>query len=206
MMAVVQPFISGSISKTINMPHEASIEEVKVAYMKSWKHMLKAIALYRDGSKLSQPLNSVAKEANELLALVGSEEDQINEQVDAKQLHEEILVRGQRRKLPTKREGFVQEARIAGHKMHLRTGEYPDGELGEIFIDMYKEGAGYRSILNCFAIAVSKGLQYGVPLEEFVETFAFTRFEPSGAVMGDEKSQTQQVCSIMCLEYLNAII
>lgn len=187
MMAAVQPFISGSISKTINMPNEAPIEEVKVAYTKSWKYMLKAIALYRDGSKLSQPLNSVANEANELLALVGREEGQINEQVDAKELHEEILVRGQRRKLPTKREGFVQEARIAGHKLHLRTGEYPDGELGEIFIDMYKEGAGYRSILNCFAIAVSKGLQYGVPLEEFVETFAFTRFEPSGAVMGDEK-------------------
>lgn len=190
MMAAVQPFISGAISKTINMPHEASIEDVKAAYMKSWKYMLKAIALYRDGSKLSQPLNSIAQDEDELMGLIGRKEDDIDERVDAKQLHEAILVRGQRKKLPTKRDGFVQEARIGGHKLHLRTGEYPDGSLGEIFIDMYKEGASYRSLLNCFAIAVSKGLQYGVPLEEYVETFSFTRFEPSGMVMGDEKLKT----------------
>lgn len=187
MMAAVQPFISGSISKTINMPHDASIEDVKTAYMKSWGYMIKAVALYRDGSKLSQPLNSTANEESELLSLVGSEEFDINEQIDAKQLYEKILVRGQRKKLPGKRNGFVQEARVSGHKLHLRTGEYPDGNLGEIFIDMYKEGASYRSLLNCFAIAVSKGLQYGVPLEEFVETFSFSRFEPSGVVTGDDR-------------------
>ncbi len=187
MMSVVQPFISGAISKTINMPNEATIQDVKSAYNKSWNYMLKAIALYRDGSKLSQPLNSTASEEDELTKLIGKDENDINEKVDAKQLHEEILLRGQKKRLPTKRTGFVQEARIGGHKIHLRTGEYPDGGLGEIFIDMYKEGAGYRSILNCFAIAVSKGLQYGVPLQEYVDTFAFTRFEPSGVVAGDEE-------------------
>ena len=186
MMAAVQPFISGAISKTINMPHNATVDDVKAAYSKSWKYMLKAIALYRDGSKLSQPLNSIAHEEDELMALVGREENDINEQADAKQLHEAVLVRGQRKKLPAKRDGFVQEARIGGHKLHLRTGEYPDGSLGEIFIDMYKEGASYRSLLNCFAISVSKGLQYGVPLEEYIETFSFTRFEPSGVAVGDE--------------------
>ncbi len=185
MMAAVQPFISGAISKTINMPNEATVGEVKTAYLKSWKYMLKAIALYRDGSKLSQPLNSMADEKDELMNLIGTEENDINEEISPKKLHEAILVRGQRRRLPSKREGFVQEARVGGQKLHLRTGEYPDGRLGEIFIDMYKEGAGYRSLLNCFAIAVSKGLQYGVPLREYVETFAFTRFEPSGAVLGD---------------------
>ncbi len=187
MMSVVQPFISGAISKTINMPNEATIQDVKSAYNKSWNYMLKAIALYRDGSKLSQPLNSTASEEDELTKLIGKDENDINEKVDAKQLHEEILLRGQKKRLPTKRTGFVQEARVGGHKLHLRTGEYPDGSLGEIFIDMYKEGAGYRSILNCFAIAVSKGLQYGVPLQEYVDTFAFTRFEPSGVVAGDEE-------------------
>ncbi len=186
MMAAVQPFLSGAISKTINMPNEATVQDVKDAYMKSWNYMLKAIAIYRDGSKLSQPLNSVADEEDELTKLIGREENDVNEQADARKLHEEILLRGQKRRLPTKRRGFVQEARIGGHKLHLRTGEYPEGGLGEIFIDMYKEGASYRSLLNCFAIAISKGLQYGVPLEEYVETFSFTRFEPSGVVNGDE--------------------
>ncbi len=186
MMAAVQPFISGAISKTINMPNEATIQDVNEAYIKSWKYMLKAIALYRDGSKLSQPLNSVAVEEDELVKLIGKADDDINE-ATPQQLQQEILLRGQKKKLPTKRTGFVQEARVGGHKLHLRTGEYPDGSLGEIFIDMYKEGASYRSILNCLAIAVSKGLQYGVPLDEYAETFAFTRFEPSGAVVGDEE-------------------
>ncbi len=186
MMAATQPFMSGAISKTINMPNDATLQDVKDAYLKSWKYMLKAIALYRDGSKLSQPLNTVSQAEDELTKLIGSDENDVDEQVGAKQLHEAILIRGQKMKMPTKRAGFVQEARIGGQKLFLRTGEYENGQLGEIFVDMYKEGASYRSILNCFAIAVSKGLQYGVPLEEFIETFSFSRFEPSGVVNGDE--------------------
>ncbi len=187
MMAAVQPFISGAISKTINMPNEAGVQDVKEAYLKSWNYMLKAIALYRDGSKLSQPLNSVSEAEDELSSLLGKGETDVDESKGPEHLHQAVLLRGQKWRLPTKRSGFVQEARIGGHKIHLRTGEYPDGNLGEIFIDMYKEGASYRSLLNCFAIAVSKGLQYGVPLEEYVETFSFTRFEPSGVVNGDEQ-------------------
>ncbi len=182
MMAAVQPFISGAISKTINMPNEATIEEVREVYEQSYKLMVKCIALYRDGSKLSQALNSQVDDENKLLALTEEEED-VDERIGQKEV-QEVLMRGMRRKLPSKRAGFVQEARVGGQKIFVRTGEYPDGELGEVFIDTYKEGAGYRSLLNCFAIAVSKGLQYGVPLDEFVETFTFTRFEPAGVVSG----------------------
>ncbi len=186
MMAAAQPFITGSISKTINMPKDATIEDVKEAYMISWKSMLKSNALYRDGSKLSQPLNATNEdEEDELAALQGLAED-VDESFGPAQMQVKGLAKLQRRKLPSRRRGFVQEARVGGHKVYLKTGEYPNGELGEIFIDMYKEGAGYRALLNCFAIAVSKGLQYGVPLDEFVDTFTFTRFEPAGPVGGHE--------------------
>ncbi|MFA6489122.1 MAG: vitamin B12-dependent ribonucleotide reductase [Candidatus Micrarchaeia archaeon] len=186
MMAAAQPFITGSISKTINMPSDASIEDIKEAYMLSWKHMLKSNALYRDGSKLSQPLNATADvDEDELAQLLGLGEE-IDESFGPAQLQSKIVGRLSRKKLPTRRKGFIQEARVGGHKVYLKTGEYPDGTIGEIFIDMYKEGAGYRSLLNCFAIAVSKGLQYGVPLDEFVDTFTFTRFEPAGVVTGHE--------------------
>ncbi len=186
MMAAVQPFISGSISKTINMSAEASIADVQEAYLLSHKLMLKAMALYRDGSKLSQPLNAAVQDEAELQALqaLAEEAQAVLESPLAAQAT--VVSTLQRRKLPPKRRGFVQEARVGGHKVYLKTGEYGDGQLGEIFIDMYKEGAGYRALLNCFAIAVSKGLQYGVPLEEFVDTFTYTRFEPSGAVTGHE--------------------
>ena len=186
MMAAAQPFITGSISKTINMPSDSSIEDIKEAYMLSWKHMLKSNALYRDGSKLSQPLNATADvDEDELAQLLGLG-DEIDESFGPAQLQSKIVGRLSRKKLPTRRKGFIQEARVGGHKVYLKTGEYPDGTIGEIFIDMYKEGAGYRSLLNCFAIAVSKGLQYGVPLDEFVDTFTFTRFEPAGVVTGHE--------------------
>lgn len=185
MMAAAQPFISGAISKTINMPNEATIDEVKHAYMMSWKLMIKANALYRDGSKLSQPLNSISDDETDALNAMGTEEN-FNEQIGAKEVHEKIVYRAERRKLPAKRKGFVREAVVGGHKMFLRTGEYPDGSLGEIFIDMYKEGASYKGILNCFAVLASKALQYGVPLEELVDTFTFTRFDPSGTVVGHE--------------------
>ena len=207
MMAAAQPFITGSISKTINMPSDATVDDIKEAYVLSWKYMLKSNALYRDGSKLSQPLNTTADvDEDELAQLLGLGED-IDETFGPAQLQSKILGRINRRKLPTKRRGFVQEARVGGHKVYLKTGEYPDGALGEIFVDMYKEGAGYRALLNCFAIAVSKGLQYGVPLDEFVDTFTFTRFEPSGVVTGHESiknatSIIDYVFRVLGYEYL----
>jgi ribonucleoside-diphosphate reductase alpha chain len=179
MMAASQPFISGAISKTINMPHSATIEDVKNAYRMSWQLMLKANALYRDGSKLSQPLNTVA-DAEELAVVpeAKAEAVQVAEKIVTKYLRE-------RRRLPDRRAGYTQKARVGNHKIYLRTGEYDDGTLGEIFIDMHKEGAAFRSMTNCFAIAVSLGLQHGVPLDEFVDAFLFTRFEPNGGVQGN---------------------
>lgn len=188
MMAAAQPFLSGAISKTINMPKEASIQDVKIAYEESWKYMLKAVALYRDGCKLSQPLNSVA-DADDPLLLIGSEVDEVDETVRPEDVQEAIYKR-HKRPLADKRAGFVQESKIGGHKIFLRTGEYDDGSLAEIFIDMYKEGASYGALMNCFAIAISKALRYGVPLEEFVDAFTFTRFEPAGMVQGHEQIKT----------------
>ena len=194
MMAAAQPFISGAISKTINMPNEASVSDVSKAYFDSWKLCLKANALYRDGSKLSQPLNSSNEDAD--LAeevLFNDVEDPANETIDAAKLHTLLEAQAavmppelRRHRLPTKRHGFVREAVVGGHKVYLRTGEYEDGSLGEIFIDMYKEGASFKGLVNCFAVLTSKALQYGVPLEELVDTFTFTRFEPAGAVQGHE--------------------
>lgn len=188
MMGAVQPFISGAISKTINMPVDATLDDVKFAYKRSWELMIKANAIYRDGSKLSQPLNSVSDESADALLSVASSLS-MDDLFGPKELNQKIekqLFVAQKRRLPSRRKGYIQAARIGGHKVYLRTGEYDDGTLGEIFIDMYKEGASYRSLLSCFAIAVSKALQHGVPLEEFVEAFTFTRFEPSGMVLGHE--------------------
>ena len=176
MMAAAQPFISGAISKTINMPADASVEDVKAAYLLSWRSMIKAVALYRDGSKLSQPLNAstLAGEAVEPTAVMAA----------AERITERVMVRyiARRRRLPDRRTGYTQKGIIGGHKLYLRTGEYADGTIGEIFLDMHKEGAAFRSLMNCFAIAISLGLQHGVPLEEYVEAFVFTRFEPNGPV------------------------
>lgn len=186
MMAASQPFVSGAISKTINMPNSATVEECKDAYMLSWKLGLKANALYRDGSKLSQPLSSAILEEEDF-----REEDDKAAAAAARRpevIAERIVERfiSSRRKLPGRRKGYTQKATIGGHKIYLRTGEYEDGTPGEIFIDMHKEGAAFRSMMNNFAIAISIGLQYGVPLEEFVDAFTFTRFEPSGLVEGNE--------------------
>ncbi len=205
MMAAVQPFISGAISKTINMPNTATIEEVKQVYWDSWKLMTKAIALYRDGSKLSQPLNSV-NEDDELAAL-GVADDDISE-VTPKIMNDLTAIRAVKQKLPPKRVGWTQEATVGGHKIFIRTGEYDDGRVGEIFIDMYKDGAAYRSLINCFAIAISKGLQYGIPLEEYVDTFTFTRFEPAGQVIGHSNikmatSILDYIFRLLGYEYLN---
>jgi ribonucleoside-diphosphate reductase alpha chain len=180
MMASVQPFISGGISKTINMPHNATIENVKQAYLLSWKLMTKANALYRDGSKLSQPLNRLADGPEFASELADAKNDPVR-------VAEKIIYRyiARRRRLPDRRAGYTQKARIGNHKVYIRTGEYEDGTLGEIFLDMHKEGAAFRSIMNCFAIAVSIALQHGVPLEEFCDAFLFTRFEPNGTVQGN---------------------
>jgi ribonucleoside-diphosphate reductase alpha chain len=165
------------------MPHHATVEDVKKAYWLSWQLMLKANALYRDGSKLSQPLNTVS-DAPELDLATLEKEDAKAEPV---RLAEKVIYRyiAHRRRLPDRRAGYTQKARIGNHKIYLRTGEYEDGTLGEIFLDMHKEGAAFRSMTNCFAIAISLGLQHGVPLEEYVDAFQFTRFEPNGMVQGN---------------------
>jgi ribonucleoside-diphosphate reductase alpha chain len=195
MMAAAQPFITGAISKTINMPNDATVEDCKAAYLLSWKLALKANALYRDGSKLSQPLQSqlIADDEEDEEALVEAFVDKpaaarvsaLAEKVVEKVV-ERIVVMRERERMPDRRKGYTQKAVVGGHKVYLRTGEYDDGRLGEIFIDMHKEGAALRSLLNNFAIAVSLGLQYGVPLEEYVDAFTFTRFEPSGPVQGND--------------------
>ncbi len=192
MMAACQPFISGAISKTINMPNDATIEEVDQAYTLSWRLGLKANALYRDGSKLSQPLAALYAEelfdGDEVEAAVADLVD-LPAAAKAHAVAEKVVVRylAERRRLPDRRRGYTQKAAVGGHKLFLRTGEYEDGTLGELFIDMHKEGAAFRSLMNCFAIAVSVGLQHGVPLEKFVDLFVFSRFEPSGPVFGNDR-------------------
>ena len=207
MLAAAQPFISGAISKTINMPNEATVEDCKEAYKLSWRLGLKANALYRDGSKLSQPLQS------QLIADDEEDDDVIEAFLDkpaasraaalsekiVEKVVERIVVMRERERMPDRRKGYTQKAVVGGHKVYLRTGEYDDGRLGEIFIDMHKEGAALRSLLNNFAIAVSLGLQYGVPLDEYVDAFTFTRFEPSGPVQGnDPRSNTPPRSSTTC--------
>ncbi|ANH79970.1 ribonucleoside-diphosphate reductase, adenosylcobalamin-dependent [Niabella ginsenosidivorans] len=220
MMAAAQPFLSGAISKTINLPNEATVEEIADAYKLSWELGLKACALYRDGSKLSQPLSnkSDSKKKTEEAAGVAAEVaeaatiidlgkltieellEEVNHRVQNSKdtsLKRQLAMIVERRTLPAKRRGFTQKAKINGQALFLRTGEYNDGTLGEIFIDMAKEGATMRSMLNCFAIAVSIGLQYGVPLEEFVEKFVFTRFEPAGMVQHPNIKSTTSIIDFM---------
>ncbi|HZH26258.1 MAG TPA: vitamin B12-dependent ribonucleotide reductase [Azospirillaceae bacterium] len=193
MMAAAQPFISGAISKTINMPNVATVEDCKDAYMQSWRLCLKANALYRDGSKLSQPLSAqvLAEDEDDVEAVeeIAQAPAAAKAAAAAERIIERVVERvamAEREKLPHRRKGYTQKAIVGGHKVYLRTGEYEDGRLGEIFIDMHKEGAAFRSLMNNFAIAISLGLQYGVPLEEYVEAFTFTRFEPSGMVQGND--------------------
>jgi ribonucleoside-diphosphate reductase alpha chain len=197
MMAAVQPFISGAISKTINMPNNADYEDVKGAYMLAWKSALKAVALYRDGSKLSQPLSSFAPGTDPLADTILAAErslsaagpsgtSQLPENQAAADTPARPIQTKVRRSLPHRRNGYTQKAKIGGHSIFIRTGEYADGALGEIFLDMHKEGAAFRSLLNSFAIAVSLGLQYGVPLEEYVDAFTFSKFEPNGMVQGHD--------------------
>ncbi len=191
MMAAAQSFISGAISKTINMPNEATVEDCQKAYELSWSLGVKANALYRDGSKLSQPLAAaLVEDDDDALEILETGTPQEKAAVLAEKVIEKVVVkeviRTDRERMPERRRGYTQKAVVGGHKVYLRTGEYTDGSLGEIFIDMHKEGAGFRAMMNNFAIAVSVGLQYGVPLEEFVEAFTFTKFEPAGMVQGNE--------------------
>jgi ribonucleoside-diphosphate reductase alpha chain len=194
MMAACQPYISGAISKTINMPNDATVEDCKSAYLRSWRLGLKANALYRDGSKLSQPLNAALVEDDEDVdagldtlfdASASGRANMVAERIVERVVKEVERIRI-REKLPGRRKGYTQKAVVGGQKIYLRTGEYEDGRIGEIFIDMHKEGATFRSLMNNFAIAVSIGLQYGVPLEEYVDAFTFTRFEPAGFVQGND--------------------
>ena len=191
MMAAAQSFISGAISKTINMPNDATIEDCQKAYELSWSLGVKANALYRDGSKLSQPLAAALVEDDEEAAEILESGNPVEKAaVLAEKVIEKVIVkeivRSHREKMPERRKGYTQKAVVGGHKVYLRTGEYADGSLGEIFLDMHKEGAGFRAMMNNFAIAVSVGLQYGVPLEEFVDAFTFTKFEPAGMVQGND--------------------
>ena len=208
MMGAAQPFISGAISKTINLPNEATQSDIKSCYELSWELGLKANALYRDGCKLSQPLSNKSDTKKEEKVKDKIEEvlaekaeltldeitpdmvldaarriiDESNDTIFQMQLSNIV----ERKKLPSKRSGFTQKAKVGGQTLFIRTGEYSDGRLGEIFVDMHKEGATFRSLMNCFSIAVSIGLQYGVPLREFVDKFTFTKFEPAGYVEGHD--------------------
>ena len=190
MMAAAQPFVSGAISKTINLPMDATVEDCRRAYELSWRLGLKANALYRDGSKLSQPLTAlVLGEAPDEAEGEGEApglEAQPEPLALAERIVRQVIRDGERRRLPHRRRGYTQKAIVGGHKVYLRTGEFDDGSLGEIFIDMHKEGASFRSLMNNFAISISIGLQYGVPLDEYVDAFTFTRFEPAGMVVNND--------------------
>jgi ribonucleoside-diphosphate reductase alpha chain len=203
MMAAVQPFLSGAISKTVNMPNESTRDDVRELYSLAWRLGLKAVAIYRDGSKASQPLQAKRtkekkdQKADRMVLASGSEATP-----DAGVRGPSVRVR-----LPKKRQGFTQEARVGGHKVYVRTGEYADGMLGEIFIDMHKEGAAFRSLMNCFSMAVSIGLQHGVPLSTYVDQFSFTRFEPQGLVEGHPNvkfatSIVDYIFRVLGVEYL----
>jgi ribonucleoside-diphosphate reductase alpha chain len=213
MMAAAQPFLSGAISKTVNLPNDASVDDVRAIYEEGWKLGLKAVALYRDGCKASQPLSTSSNEKTESKEQAAETEAEVARALAVAApalkavLANAVRPEGQRVRLPQKRKGFTQEAHVGGHKVFLRTGEYDDGSLGEIFIDMHKEGAAFRSLMNCFAMAVSVGLQYGVPLSTFVEQFTFTRFEPHGVVSGHPNikfstSIVDYIFRVLGVEYL----
>jgi len=204
MLGAVQPFISGGISKTVNMPHTADIEDIDALYRLAYTLGVKCVAVYRDGCKLSQPLNAIGADTL-ATAIVQKDIPTVAQELARQTLAD---TRGTHRPLPNKRTGYTQKATIGGHKLYIRTGEYEDGNLGEIFLDMHKEGAAFRSLMNCFAIAISLGLQYGVPLEEFVESFTFMRFEPNGPVHGHEQikmcnSIMDYIMRDLAVHYLN---
>ncbi|MBZ0121522.1 MAG: vitamin B12-dependent ribonucleotide reductase, partial [Sandaracinaceae bacterium] len=216
MMAAAQPFLSGAISKTVNLPNDATVEEVERIYREGWKLGLKAVALYRDGCKASQPLSTSSDEKKDDKKAEAKQESpapsapppNLTAQMQAPLRDGVAPPKTIRVRLPKRRRGFTQEARVGGHKVFLRTGEYESGQLGEIFIDMHKEGAAFRSLMNCFAISVSMGLQHGVPLSSYVDQFTFTRFEPGGLVEGHPNikfatSVIDYVFRVLGVEYLH---
>src|SRR5690606_36217931 len=208
MMAAAQPFLSGAISKTVNLPNDATVEDVERIYQEGWRLGLKAVALYRDGCKASQPLNTSDDDKKKEAKQEEAEAQPAAAAPARKPVEGFGPPKTVRHCLPKKRRGFTQEARVAGHKVFLRTGEYEDGSLGEIFVDMHKEGAAFRSLMNCFAISVSMGLQHGVPLSSYVDQFTFTRFEPGGNVAGHPNikfatSIIDYVFRVLGVEYLN---
>ena len=209
MMGATQPFLSGAISKTVNLPNETTVEEIEEIHLEGWKLGLKAVALYRDGCKLSQPLSSKSEtktdkvETKEAPLAAAATHSTLDKAPSAQMTFSPV----KRHRLPAKRKGLTIESSVAGHKVYLRTGEYEDGTIGEVFIDMHKEGAAYRAMMNCFAISISLGLQYGVPLKEFVDKFTFTRFEPSGPVSGHPNvkmatSIVDYIFRVLGMEYL----
>ncbi len=212
MMAATQPFLSGAISKTVNLPNEATVEDVARMYEEGWRLGLKAVAIYRDGCKASQPLSTKGEDDQEADQKVAAKKEaplaahSAAAETAARQA-EVVHPTGVRVRLPSKRTGFTQEAKVGGHKIFLRTGEYIDGTLGEIFVDMHKEGAAFRSLMNCFSMSVSIGLQYGVPLHTYVDQFTFTRFEPQGMVQGHDNvkmatSIVDYIFRVLGVEYL----
>ncbi|MEM9694391.1 MAG: vitamin B12-dependent ribonucleotide reductase, partial [Myxococcota bacterium] len=208
MMAAVQPFLSGAISKTVNLPGDATVDDCREVYEEGWRLGLKAVALYRDGSKASQPLSNKDDKDEDEEAVEAKTTETAIEPLAAAPVEAALHPVSVRVRLPRKRTGFTQEARVGGHKIFLRTGEYLDGTLGEIFIDMHKEGAAFRSLMNCFAMAVSVGLQYGVPLDTYVDQFTFTRFEPGGPVEGHDNikmatSIVDYMFRVLGVEYLH---
>ncbi len=213
MMAAAQPFLSGAISKTVNVPHESTPHDIKALYEEGWRLGLKAVAIYRDGSKASQPLSSSGTDSNQGESDEKTSDATPDDTPDDTPVAVEALpgpdrAPGVRVRLPKKRTGFTQEARVGGHKIFLRTGEYSDGTLGEIFIDMHKEGAAFRSVMNCLSMSISIGLQYGVPLDTYVDQFTFTRFEPHGVVEGHPNvkfatSIVDYLFRVLGIEYLH---
>lgn len=214
MMAAAQKFLSGAISKTVNLPNESTVDDIQKIYSEAWSLGLKAVAVYRDGSKLTQPLSSQSPSSQSRLSgaraegVASADDSKLYSQTELENAISRAIALAPARKykLPVRRQGLTIEARVGGHKIFLRTGEYEDGRLGEIFIDMHKEGAALRSLLNCFAIAISTGLQYGVPLEDFVEKFTFTRFEPAGLVDHPNIKQATSIIDyifrVLGMEYL----
>ena len=184
-MSAAQPFISGAISKTVNMPADATVQDIGDVYTNAYNMMIKAVALYRDNSKLSQPLNTTLNDFDEVVSL--GDENTLDETKGPAEVYKIQKSKLERKRLPLRRSGITREVTIQNQKVYLRTGEYEDGSLGEIFIDMYKEGAAFRGLINSFAILTSKALQYGIPLHDLVNTFKFTRFEPAGIVQGHEE-------------------
>ena len=208
MMAAAQPFLSGAISKTVNVPNESTSRDIKALYEEGWRLGLKAVAIYRDGCKASQPLSSNNEKDDKATDKQGDEAISKETTVNAEALVGPVRAPGVRVRLPKKRSGFTQEARVGGHKIFLRTGEYSDGTLGEIFIDMHKEGAAFRSVMNCLSMSISIGLQYGVPLDTYVDQFTFTRFEPQGMVEGHPNvkfstSIVDYIFRVVGIEYLH---